>query len=68
MDAVRMRGRCRDYCHGDKVTFFCQFLLEKESFKVNGGLHFALDLWEQNIKHIYIKSPLLKLEKQKQPY
>lgn len=44
MDAVRMRGRCSDYCHGDKVTFFCQFLLEKESFKVNSGLHFALDL------------------------
>lgn len=25
-DAVRVRGGCSDYCHGDEVTFFFFFL------------------------------------------
>lgn len=45
-DAVRVRGGCSDYCHGDEVTFFFfffgQILLEKKSFKVNGGLYLHL--------------------------
>lgn len=61
-----MRGRCSDYCHGDEVTFL-PVSPRKEIIQGQWWFAFALDLWEQNIKHTYIKSSLLKLERQKQP-